>query len=716
MMKSVVATLVFALYALILPLCFGVNNAVAGSTVTYPHSDPGTGVTCRTCHTANQVLGSTGYNNVCLTCHNPSSGVPGSDKSFIGDDAANPLNNHAASKYQTSHRWDGSDTVPAAGALPPLNPAMNADNLGARAGNQMACVRCHDPHRNNKGCAVCHDPSYDPKSAPKVATNFLRIDNDKDQMCLDCHRTRDVTSHQKGSHPVQVNYSSVAAAKPTLFNKKPINAGLSFNNNTTSDLNARLVASGKQVLCSTCHGTHFTDSRSSTRDGAAFDNNTGDGYILHTDRRGKAVAANQSDNLNICTNCHASKKNHNNGGQDIQCNDCHGAHVEYDPADPTGAQGINAYLIRRYINYTSTAKQPKKMFYRYTAASKKEFVKTDGLGMCQGCHVAPTAAIHTDIKSADCLQCHSHSNPKGSFKAKCDDCHGYPPATINSGANSHQTSNNDCSQCHGKYDSVKHSTPDAKTCTGCHPVLGGSHAKHIGDILSSGLVNSFSATGFSANNSDSSGYRFGCAYCHPAVNASHMSLGLKNAELIVGIGANIVTKNVNITCATSICHADGKGNFTVSPNWYSGFTGTDKCAMCHAATPTSGSHVAHTTNGIHDGSGTISYAASLSCVKCHASTVDGSKNITYTNHVNGVVNVAFVNASEVSKAQISAASFNQYSTVWTRTGATDTSKLALGAGGYAGGTCSTIACHNNGTTPAWGTTAKISCVACHSAL
>ncbi len=691
MMKSVVATLVFALYALILPLCFGVNNAVADPTLTYPHSDPGTGVTCRTCHTANQVLGSTGYNNVCLTCHIPTSGVPGSDKSFIGDDAANPLNNHAASKYQTSHRWDGSDTVPAAGALPPLNPAMNADNLGARAGNQMACVRCHDPHRNNKGCAVCHDPSYDPKSAPKVATNFLRIDNDKDQMCLDCHRTRDVTSHQKGSHPVQVNYSSVYAAKPTLFKKKPINAG--FNNNTTSDLNARLVASGKQVLCSTCHGTHFTDSRSSTRDSAAFDNNTGDGYILHTDRRGKAVAAKADDSLNICTNCHASKINHNNVGQDIQCNDCHGAHVEYDPTDPSGAQGVNAYLIRRNI---SNAAQTQKMFYRYTTASKKEFANVAGLGVCQGCHDATVKApdLHTNVQPTDCASCHAHNSRLGSFTPNCMECHTATPAASNAVG-----------------------TDPCVRCSACHPVLRGSHAVHVGDLMSKVGAYDAADTSFANNNSDVTGYRFGCAYCHPTVNANH-----KNGTIRLNAANGISgTTKSNITCITSSCHADGKGTYTASPNWYTGYTGADRCAMCHAAVPATGAHAAHlAVNGIHAGSSGIDYspAANFSCVTCHATTLNAAKAITYANrtHVNGTVNVAFDDIKIVSKAQISPASFNQYSTVWTRTGATDTAKLALSAGGYTAGTCSTIACHNNGTTPTWGTTVKISCIDCHSAL
>jgi predicted CxxxxCH...CXXCH cytochrome family protein len=249
-------------------------------------------------------------------------------------------------------------------------------------------------------------------------------------------------------------------------------------------------------------------------------------------------------------------------------------------------------------------------------------------------------------------------------------------------------------------------------CTACHPTLSSSHTAHVGNLLSQVTAYGTADSHYTANSSDSSGYKFGCVYCHPYVNANHTN----GAIVLSGNGFQQATK-VSVTCNAAACHSDGKGSFVTSPDWYTGFTGGDRCAMCHAASPTTGSHAAHTSiNGIHDGSSGITYAVTYSCVKCHANTVDGAKTINYANHVNGSVNVAFVAASEVSKAQISAASFNKYSTVWTRTGSTDTSKLPLSAGSYAGGTCSTIACHNNSTTPAWGTAVRISCVDCHSAL
>jgi predicted CxxxxCH...CXXCH cytochrome family protein len=291
----------------------------------------------------------------------------------------------------------------------------------------------------------------------------------------------------------------------------------------------------------------------------------------------------------------------------------------------------------------------------------------------------------------------------------CTTCHANPPASGTHLTNSVQPGT--CANCHS---GAKHNgTLDLNmTCRSCHPNLGGSHNAHIGTLLSSVAGYGEGFAGFNGNNSDSSGYKFGCAYCHPTVNANHT-----NGTIVLNGNGFTGTTKTNITCTTASCHTDGKGNFTVTPNWYTGFTGADKCAMCHAAAPATGSHTAHTAiNGIHDGSSGISYDATVTCANCHAGTVDSVKNINYVNHANGIVSVSFATTSVVSKAQISASSFNAYSTVWTRTGATDTSKLPLSAGSFVGGSCSTIACHNNGTTPAWGTTVKISCVDCHSTL
>jgi hypothetical protein len=278
--------------------------------------------------------------------------------------------------------------------------------------NQLACEMCHSVHH------------YDNSSS-----KGLRLANDQDQMCMDCHRSRNQQSHTSGTHPVNIKYSDAVTANPTKFKASPENANPA---NPTSDLSTRFTSTGN-VVCSTCHGVHFSDSRSSTFDGASsakgrynYANlSSSDGYILRTDRRGVSTAGGQTDKLNICTNCHAGKTNHNAHGQDIQCSDCHGAHVEYDESNSAALNPLNmpnVYLIRRNV---AKAGQPSKIYFRYTG-TPREYNNANGTGVCQGCHdVPPPGGIyppeHDSSSATVCNSCHSHGGQAGSFSIQMYD-------------------------------------------------------------------------------------------------------------------------------------------------------------------------------------------------------------------------------------------------------------------------------------------------------
>src|SRR6185369_8234206 len=88
------------------------------------------------------------------------------------------------------------------GAAPPIQASMTG--VRGRTENQLACVRCHNPHSQ--------------ENRP-----FLRMANDSDQMCLDCHRSRNTADHTKGTHPVGVDYQLTASANPSAFNAVPVN-------------------------------------------------------------------------------------------------------------------------------------------------------------------------------------------------------------------------------------------------------------------------------------------------------------------------------------------------------------------------------------------------------------------------------------------------------------------------------------------------------------
>jgi predicted CxxxxCH...CXXCH cytochrome family protein len=632
---------------------------INAGAVDAPHYDPAAGNTCATCHTVQLTLGSTGYNNVCLNCHRP--GNPsGALNPITLADTANPYGTFSSSviskMFQTSHRWDGPDTNPVAGAQPPIQRQMTSSGLRARTGGQMACVRCHTPHFNNNG-------------------NFLRMPNSQDQLCLDCHRSRNVQSHTKGSHPVGIIYDG---SKPGF---KPIVANSA---NPTADL-SNYVNNGV-VSCSTCHGVHFSDSRSSTADGRDnFANlSSGDGYLLRTDRRGATVGAGQPDNLNICTNCHAGKAAHNLKGQDVQCTDCHGSHVEYDPGDPTGSAGVNRYLIKRTVpKGTSGSGQ---IFFRYSG-NRREYINNQGNGVCQGCHAVPPPGElyppeHAVSDPNVCRTCHFHNSANGSFSGACTACHGYPPTTATTGG----------------------STGLAIPVTGATPINPGAHETHAkkrwmacstchnGSAAKAMPSNSIDI-GFSINGSNFPG--FSGSITGGTFNATPLNSAYTWSA---ATGTTLTTGNNAITC-TVYCHGSTLDRGTIAaPTWTSADGSQKVCGACHGVTaataPARGSHQRHAGNGIG--------ALAMPCASCHG-VHDNN------DHINGSVNWDLTSLAG--------------SGLYRGAPAANTGTVAPSA---VYGQCANLYCHSNGTSlqpvfnvpgvvPTWGG-AAIGCNGCHDGI
>jgi predicted CxxxxCH...CXXCH cytochrome family protein len=641
---------------LLASLLITLTQAFTAGAMDAPHYDLAVGRTCGTCHTVQQTLGSTGYNNVCLNCHRPGDPSANSNPITLGD-TANPYGSYSTADisimYQTSHRWDGPDTNPAAAAQPPLQGQMTSNSLRERTGGEMACVRCHNQHFNTYG-------------------RFLRVANDRDQLCLDCHRSRNVQSHTKGSHPVGVTYDGAKAGL------KPIPANTA---NPTADLNNYLKAG--TVSCSTCHGVHFSDSRGSTPDGRAnFANiSSGDGFILRTDRKGAAVAAGQPDAANICTNCHAGKGNHNLKGQNVQCDDCHGAHVDYDPADPAGTNGTNIHLIRRTVaKGTSGSGQ---VFYRYTG-SRREFKNSQNTGVCQGCHAVPAPgglypAEHAGNDAAVCTTCHFHGSANGSFSGACTACHGYPPLTATLG---------------GPSGLALPATSATSTSPGAHE----THAKtrfmacltcHTGYTAKPMPSNSIDI-GFAINGTNFPG--FGGSSAVGTFNATTVNSGYVWSA---APGTTLTTGNPSITCSV-YCHGTTlSGGSVAAPTWTITDGSQKACGACHgvtaAAAPATGGHQRHAGNGAG--------ALALPCASCHGAHDNN-------DHVNGSVNwdLSALPGGGQYKGSVAGA----------------TGQLAPSA---TFGSCANLYCHSNGTTlqtvtaaprivPVWGG-APIGCDGCH---
>lgn len=638
---------------------------VTGKAVEAPHNydltaTPPRNFSCAQCHLNGRSAGLKRLNNLCYNCHQYSSNV---DYPLTVGDSSNVFNTVTTSAYKslseankkmTTHNWVGKENNPAAGAVT-LTTASLLYKIAVNG--TVSCARCHWIHSSG----VLYQ-----QNKP-----LLRMANDKDQMCFECHQTRNTRTHTAGSHPVGFSYASSAALNPAKLNPAPSNANPS---NPTSNLGNYLKYG--RVVCSTCHNIHKADSNSATYDSYSTgrlsppaSTREGKGMLLRTDMRGAAA-----NNINICTNCHTGKLAHNNKGQNVQCADCHAGHVDYDPLDPTGALGKNVYLVRRYMNITSSygAVRNKRAFYRYTGAATSEFKRADGTGVCQACHVVPTGgsypAQHSLVTAgkSDCGSCHSHYGTIGSFSGGCTTCHGFPPKNNVGGG------------------------PNGYAVNG---------AKNYN---TSGVFKNESTAGHPSH-AGNSPYSFVCNECHKGNahdSGTFQDVFIDKTGIIASTGgANPTYAGAGSgTCSTSYCHSNGAprgGTLKYkSVTWASSrktIVGTaNECAACHNGVfatfnnLSTNAHFRHVSNNVSTGKG-------YGCVVCHAATVSGNTAVSSTtNHVNGVKNISFSGTPANG-------------TTWDGVGAT----------------CSTSACHGDGkggaavTTPVWTNRNSGKCGNCH---
>lgn len=696
---------------------------VSAFAIDPPH-DSSKGYTCSNCHSVHIALSTTGFNNVCITCHK--SGDPKVDpggkgrKSFSQNDLSNPFGTYTTTRtgnlYQTSHNWVGKDTVPAAGALPPTNTYLNKTNMLGT----INCARCHSVHN--------------PYSSATNTKPFMRVRNDNDSLCLDCHRSRNSSDHATGTHPVNFDYAtSKVQTKPTEYNATPVNA------NPANPTAALKLVNGK-VLCTTCHGIHHADSSSATFDtvSSALTQTPSSGALLRTDMLGATTSS-----VNICTNCH-NKPNHSTASN-IQCADCHAGHVDYDPNAVTAQEKIpNVYMLRRYVNYSAgvklTGSNPyrRKMFYQYTSKVRNT-IAGSSTAICSTCHNVPPPADTNEYKhgSTDltvCNQCHNHTGgytiPTNNLV--CGKCHGMPPVKNVWGTYSGAFGG------YAVYSSTRNPNQSATA-------ISYSYKYNNNPTLNAAFKSEYStahrrhASGLNAT--DTKNYGFGCAQCHysmsngPLKDANHKKRSYQNVFVNVtgavaatspqaqnggAIGAGNRPKYVTTgagSCNSNYCHSNGDPRPSLSRyssltiNWgrwaYTAATPDKKrlnCNSCHRTEDklTTNAHARHvnSTTGFN-----------YSCAVCHADTIvytttfansstvvmsKNAKNETITKHVDGARDVVF-SASAIGTG-----------TTWTP-----------GAG--LAGQCSTSYCHSDGkgsaavTTPDWNTPASGQCGACHAA-
>ena len=181
---------------------------------------------CSSCHIThnspgNNLTNVAGNALLCQSCHTTNGAA--SSKPLVNGNKAIP------GIGGKSHSWNTNGENTIYETLLPLNGDMLArmpESPPITGPKQLICSTCHNQHNNGN-----------------AGIPYLRIANDNDEMCKDCHRIRDVkqftdpTSPGYGSHPVGITYNGLDSR---------------FN---TSQSNTQLSVAG-DVECSSCHGVH----------------------------------------------------------------------------------------------------------------------------------------------------------------------------------------------------------------------------------------------------------------------------------------------------------------------------------------------------------------------------------------------------------------------------------------------------------------------------
>lgn len=138
----------------------------------------------------------------------------------------------------------------------PTNPVL----LLRMTNGFFYCSTCHDQHNQV-------NPPFDPLAPAYAGTNtgagrhYMRITNDTEQLCVDCHAARNVTNDLQGSHVVGVVLNNYTGTFYQATTNLPLEKG-----------------TGK-VRCLTCHKMHFASAN--------------DGDLLR-----------KTNSLNLCVECH----------------------------------------------------------------------------------------------------------------------------------------------------------------------------------------------------------------------------------------------------------------------------------------------------------------------------------------------------------------------------------------------------------------------------
>ncbi len=258
----------------------------------------------------------------------------------------------------------------------------------------LSCSTCHAQHSE---AVIPFDPAAqpyvtNPAGALITGTNrhFMRIANNFNQLCNDCHAVRNVTNAAAGSHPVEIRFG--ADAKHKLAALLPLEVGSTNPGCLTChlvhhgpDADGKLLRLTNSVaLCNDCHtlsdpaSAHFSPTNSATLwPGGKF------GSLM--------PARTDPNDRGTCLNCHATHGWPTNAANpsvhfehllaDYQENFCYTCH---------GTNGPAAKLV--YADF--------QLAYRHPVLNSDSLRHTGRTVECSDCHNSHKAKAGSHVYTA----------------------------------------------------------------------------------------------------------------------------------------------------------------------------------------------------------------------------------------------------------------------------------------------------------------------------
>lgn len=593
-------------------LCLGVAVSHA---LKAPHN-ASRNISCSSCHTMPGFRAITSEETFCFSvnygCHNAdkTGQSSASKKRFSLLNRSNRFNNlpSVPGAKQTSHGWK----------IPNNNSDAGASNWGisqpfSYLNNKVYCSRCH----------IAHGETTNPK--------FLRDSPTGNKICFNCHGARQVgegsarsplLSGKHYSHPVEVNYSSIRAAKPDFFETNPLNP---YSSNPTAALKLFTTSGGVKgaVICQTCHGPiHSSDSNPYTYDNITTYSKTGN-YSTSEGNLLRRYPATKSNDL--CQSCHKVQSH-----RDFLCSRCHAPHKK--------ANEYNRYLIHENISTPNSGKKPV-LFTSTSQMAGRWQDNSQPTPICQVCHTQTRHHRNYSTASADrthnyldnnkykfcAANCHKHTSSfshgaGGDGKVEdCLPCHGHDAGYTFSYSGEDYTSE-------GRGNCITHSTHtenDADDqrgpnvfCDACHDINNMPYFKSGTDTDGNGKIelsetdvcNTCHSPGGTFNGVNSQSGSVGAKDYFKATNGAYSNGGIynNNTSLKTGMG------NWCIGChddSPSIINGESAPNKAGDNSNYGFFVNG------HGKASGNYSKLSH-----QDSAGSGNPAANKNCAECHNST------------------------------------------------------------------------------------------------